>query len=184
MKAATFGLAGKGIISIVIGLVVVGWPNVTVHIFVIVFALYAITSAAAGAVRLIASRSALAILGRLLLVLLDTIACIAALKWPAVTTHVAVVIVAAWALVTGILELGFAVGSRDLASRLSLLALEALMPIALGLVCAIRPDVTAATIAHSFGLFCLIAGAGALAEAYDARHYDDVPASVIHAAVP
>jgi uncharacterized membrane protein HdeD (DUF308 family) len=58
------------------------------------------------------------------------------------------------------------------------------MPIALGLVCAIRPDVTAATIAHSFGLFCLIAGAGALAEAYDARHYDDVPASVIHAAVP
>jgi uncharacterized membrane protein HdeD (DUF308 family) len=182
MKAVPLALTCKGVVSIMLGLVAVAWPHLTVHVFVIIFAVYAFTAGAAEAVRLTASRSALTVLGRLLLILLDAIAGIAALRWPAVTTHVAVVIIAAWALVTGILQLGFAVGGRHGSSERSLLALDALIPIALGLVCAIGPNVGAATIAQTYGLFSLVAGAAALAMAYETLHADDVPTSNLRGA--
>jgi uncharacterized membrane protein HdeD (DUF308 family) len=183
MKAVPLALTCKGVVSIVIGIVAVAWPHVTVNVFVIIFAVYAFTAASAEAVRLVASRSALAVLGRLLQIFLHAIAGFAALRWPGVTSHVAVIIIAAWALVTGILELGFAVGGRDGSSERSLLALDGLIPIALGLVCAIRPNVGAVTIAQTYGLFSLIAGAAALAMAYDTRHHDNVPVSILRGAV-
>ncbi|MCW2538430.1 MAG: protein of unknown function rane [Frankiales bacterium] len=183
MKAVPLALTCKGLVSIVIGVVAVAWPHVTVHVFVIIFAVYAFTAAAAEAIRLAAARSALAVLGRLLLIVLDAIAGFAALRWPEVTTHVAIVIIAAWALVTGILELGFAVGGRHGSSERSLLALDGLIPIALGLVCAISPNASTITIAQTYALFSLIAGAAALAMAYDRRHDDDVPASIVRGGV-
>ncbi len=183
MSISPLALSCKGILAIVIGTVVVVWPHITVDAFVIIFAVYVFSAAVTEAMRLLESRSALPVIGRVLLILLDVIAGVAALSWPTVTAHAIVLIVAAWAFVTGIAELGFAFAGIDIAGRRALVALDGLISIALSLVLAIRPDCGAVAIAQVYGLFSLICGVSALALAYVLRHPDGVPTSIVEGAV-
>jgi uncharacterized membrane protein HdeD (DUF308 family) len=102
------------------------------------------------------------VVGRLLLALLDVAAGAAALYWPEITALALVVLVSAWAFVTGFWEVALAFRAGETAGERALLALTGLVSIALGVVFAIRPDVGAATIAEVFGLFSIVSGVAAL----------------------
>ena len=87
----------------------------------------------------------------------------------AFTALVLTIWVAAWAFVTGVIEVVLAFGQRETAGERAMWALSGLVSIALGVVLALRPDVGALTLATVFGLFSIVNGISALVLSTQAR---------------
>jgi uncharacterized membrane protein HdeD (DUF308 family) len=98
----------------------------------------------------------------ILLAIVDIASAVTALVWPGITALALVWVVATWALIGGVGELGHAFMAGESAGQRAFLSLNGLVSIALGFVFAVRPDVGAATIAQVYGLFSIIAGTSAL----------------------
>jgi uncharacterized membrane protein HdeD (DUF308 family) len=152
----------KGVLSVAVGVIAVAWPGITVGAFVVLFAVSAFLLAGTEAMRAFRSRSAGPVLGWLLVALLDIIAGIVSLAWPAITALALVAVVAVWALVTGGAELVLAFRAGAPAGQRALLGLTGLVSVALGVVFAIRPDIGAVTLAQVYGLFSIVYGVSAL----------------------
>lgn len=162
-------LLWRGLLAIAIGIVSVAWPGITIGAFVIVFAIYAFIAAVMDATRAFSSRSAGPVFGYLLLSLLSLAAGVAALVWPGITAFVLVIWIAAWALVTGVVEAGTAFRRGEGAGERAMWAITGLVSIAFGLVLFIRPNIGALTLATVFGLFSIIYGVSALIQSAQAR---------------
>ena len=103
-KSTSTSLILLGILAVIVGIIAIAWPGVTILALVILFAVYAFTGAGLQAAQAFSSRTAGPVFGHLLLGLIDLAAGVVALAWPAPTTFVLVIVVAAWALVGGIAE--------------------------------------------------------------------------------
>lgn len=162
-------LLWRGLLAVAVGVVSVTWPNITIGAFVILFAIYAFSAAGGDAVRAFSSDHAGPVAGYLLLALLSLAAGLIALLWPGITALVLTIWVAAWAFVTGVIEVVLAFGQRETAGERAMWALSGLVSIALGVVLALRPDVGALTLATVFGLFSIVNGISALVLSTQAR---------------
>jgi uncharacterized membrane protein HdeD (DUF308 family) len=159
----------RGLLAIVVGVVSVAWPNVTVGAIVILFALYAFIAAITDAMRAFSSDRAGPVFGYLLLAVLSAAAGVVALVWPNITALVLTIWVAAWALVTGIVEVALTFRQGATAGSRAMWILSGLVSIALGVVLFIRPDIGALSLATVFGLFSIFYGASALVLSLQAR---------------
>jgi uncharacterized membrane protein HdeD (DUF308 family) len=162
-------LLWRGLFAIVIGVVSVAWPGITVGAFVIVFAVYALLAAVTDAGRAFRSDKAGPVFGYLLLALVSVVAGLVAVFWPGITALALTIWVAAWALVTGFLEVALAFRGGEKAGERAMWILSGLVSIALGVVLAIRPDIGAASLATVFGLFSIVYGISALVLSVQAR---------------
>jgi uncharacterized membrane protein HdeD (DUF308 family) len=111
-----------GILALVVGIVAIAWPGATILALVILFAVYAFMDAGLQTARAFSSRTAGPVLGHLLLALVDVVAGVFALAWPAPTAFVLVLVVAAWALAGGVAEFfaGFQAGRARVPAPCSL----------------------------------------------------------------
>ena len=159
----------RGLLAIVIGVVSVAWPNVTVGAIVILFAVYAFIAAVTDTMRAFSSDRAGPVAGYLLLAVLSAAAGVVALVWPGITALVLTVWVAAWALVTGIVEVALTFRQGATAGERAMWILSGLVSIALGLVLFVRPDVGALSLATVFGLFAIVYGLSAVVLSVQAR---------------
>jgi uncharacterized membrane protein HdeD (DUF308 family) len=183
-KSVSTSLLWRGIAAIVIGLVSVAWPDITVGAFVILFAVYAFMVAAADAMRAFTSRNAGPVFGYLLLSVLSAAAGIGALVWPDITALVLTLWVAAWAFVTGIVEVTLAFRRGESTGQRALWGLGGLISMALGVVLAIRPDAGALSLATVFGLFSIVSGISALVLSAQARRTHATAEELISSAFP
>lgn len=154
----SFSLLWRGLLAIIVGVVSVIWPNITVGAFVILFAVYAFLAAGTDAARAFSSDRAGPVAAYLLLGLLSLVAGVVALVWPGITALALTIWVAAWALVTGIVEVTLAFRQGEAAGERALWALSGLVSVVFGVVLAIRPDLGALTLATVFGLFSVVYG--------------------------
>jgi uncharacterized membrane protein HdeD (DUF308 family) len=175
-------LLWRGLLAIVIGIVSVAWPHITVGAFVILFAVYAFIAAAMSALTAFSSTRAGPVFGYLLLSLLSLAAGIAALVWPDITALVLVIWIAAWAVVTGIIEVVMAFRSGETAGERALWSITGLLSIALGVVLFIRPDIGAVSLATVFGLFAIFYGVSALVLSFQTRRVDHAAQRLIDSA--
>ena len=104
-KSTSTSLILLGILAVIVGIIAIAWPGVTILALVILFAIYAFMAAGLQAARAFSSRTAGPVFGHLLLALIDLAAGVIALVWPAPTAFVLVIVVAAWALVSGFAEI-------------------------------------------------------------------------------
>lgn len=155
-------LLWRGILAIIIGVVSVAWPSITVGAFVIIFAIFAFTTAIIDASRAFSQEKAGPVFGYLLLSLLSVAAGVVALVWPQITALALTICIAIWAIATGILEVALAFRRNEEAGERAMWALGGLISIALGVVLAIRPDIGALSLATVFGLFSIVIGVYAL----------------------
>src|SRR5262249_14722665 len=125
---------------------------------VILFAIYAFMDAGLQAARAFSSRSAGPVFGHLLLALIGLAAGVVALVWPGPTAYVLVIIVAAWALVGGVVEVVAGFGSGETAGTRALFIVSGLVSVAFGILLFARPGVGAVTLALLFGLYSMIYG--------------------------
>ena len=158
LKSLSTSLIVRGILALAVGIMALAWPGVTVLALVILFAVYAFIASGMEAVRAFSSAKAGPVTGHLLLALADLAAGVIALVWPAPTALVLVLIVGAWAVVAGLVEIGAAFGAGEPAGTRALFILGGLVSVAFGVVLFARPGVGALTLALLFGLFSLFYG--------------------------
>jgi uncharacterized membrane protein HdeD (DUF308 family) len=164
-------LLWRGVLAIVIGIVSVAWPGVTVGAIVLLFAVYAFIAAAGDVMRAFASDRAGPAAGYLLLAVLSVVAGIIAIAWPGITALVLTIWVAAWALITGIVEVAMAFQRGETAGERTIWGLTGLVAIGLGIVLFIRPDIGALSLAEVFGLFSLFFGISTLILYFQTRQF-------------
>jgi uncharacterized membrane protein HdeD (DUF308 family) len=159
----------RGLLAVAVGIVALAWPGITILALVILFAIYAFIAAGMEAVKAFSGETAGPVIGHLLLGLVDVGAGVIALAWPGPTALVLVLLVGAWAMVAGLVEIyaGFEVG--EAAGTRALFFVSGLISIAFGIVLFARPGVGAVTLALLFGLFNLVYGFWALIEGIDLR---------------
>jgi uncharacterized membrane protein HdeD (DUF308 family) len=159
----------RGLLSIVVGIVSVAWPDITVGAFVVLFAVYAFIAAVTDAMRAFSSDSAGPVFGYLLLALVSVAGGVVALAWPGLTAVVLTVWVASWSLVAGIIEVGLTFRQGQTAGARAMWVLSGLLSIALGVVLFIRPDIGAVSLASVFGLFSIVYGVSTIVLSFQAK---------------
>ena len=175
-------LLWRGLLAIAIGIVSVAWPNITVGAFVILFAVYAFIAAAMNALVAFSSSRAGPVFGYLLLALLSVAAGVVALVWPDITALVLVIWIAAWAVVTGVIDVVMAFRQGETAGERALWAITGLLSVALGVVLFIRPDIGAVSLATVFGLFSIFYGVSAVVLSFQARKVDSAAHRLVDSA--
>ena len=175
MMSPTARLVFHGIVSLVIGVIAIVWPDVTIGAFVILYAVWAFVGGAFAAMAVIwpppgGSRTSTRI-GQAVIVILDVAAGVVALAWPGITALVLVVLVAAWALIIGILQVAMAFTNSESGGERLFYALTGLLSIALAVAFTLRPDIGAATIATVYGFFSIVTGLAMLVTARSIREH-------------
>jgi uncharacterized membrane protein HdeD (DUF308 family) len=122
-SSVSSALLWRGLLAVAIGIVSVAWPHITVGAFIILFAIYAFVAAGSDAARTFSSDRAGPVTGYLFLALLSFAAGVIALLWPGLTTLVLTLCIAAWALVTGIMEVILAFWQDETAGERAMWAL-------------------------------------------------------------
>jgi uncharacterized membrane protein HdeD (DUF308 family) len=151
-------LLWRGLLAMVVGIIAIAWPGVTILAVVVIFAILAFGDAFIQGARAFSSDSVGLVVGHLLLGLIDLAAGVVAIAWPGITAWVLTIWIGAWAVVTGVIEFGLALGSSEAAGERALYSLGGLLSIALGVVLFARPDLGAVSLAEVFGLFSLAYG--------------------------
>jgi uncharacterized membrane protein HdeD (DUF308 family) len=147
-----------GVLAIIVGIIALAWPSATVLALVVLFAVYAFSDSAVQGMRAFGGASAGPVMGHLLLGVIDIAAGLVAIIWPGPTALVLVFVVAAWAVVAGMIEFVAGFGAGETAGTHALFIIGGLISVAFGLVLFARPGVGALTLALLFGMFALIYG--------------------------
>jgi uncharacterized membrane protein HdeD (DUF308 family) len=154
-----WSLVLRGIIAIIAGLVTFVLPGITFAVLVILFGAYALLD---GILNIVGAWRAAERHERWVALLLEGFVGIGAAAvtalWPAITALALVIIIAAWALVTGALELAAAVRLRKYITGEWLLALSGIASIIFGLLLAVFPYAGALAIALWIGVYLVIFG--------------------------
>lgn len=154
-----WSLVIRGLIAILLGIITFAWPGITLGALVVVFGAYALLD---GIFSLIGAWRAVRSQERWGVLVLEGIAGIitAAVTafWPAITALALVYIIAAWALVTGCLEIAAAVRLRHYVSGEVLLVLSGIASILFGIFAILVPIVGALAIALVIGAYAFVFG--------------------------
>jgi uncharacterized membrane protein HdeD (DUF308 family) len=169
LKSSSTSLILLGVLAVIVGIIAIAWPGVTILALVILFAVYAFMDAGLQAARAFSSRSAGPVFGHLLLALISLAAGVVALVWPGPTAYVLVIVVGAWALVGGVVEVIAGFGLAETAGTRALFILSGLVSVAFGVLLFARPGVGAVTLALLFGLYSMIYGFSQIAAGVHVR---------------
>ena len=158
MLGSTF-LIVRGIVGIVAGILAFLWPGLTIAVLIGIFALYAIID---GVTNLILGSSSSRGHGRSWAVavqgLIGVAAGVLAFVWPGITALVLVLLIAAWAVVTGIFEIVAAIRLRREITGEWLLLLSGILSIAFGVLVFAFPAAGAVGIAWILGAYAVASG--------------------------
>jgi uncharacterized membrane protein HdeD (DUF308 family) len=172
LKSLSTSLIWRGLLALGVGVVALAWPGITVLALVVLFAVYSFMWAGFEAVSAFRSRTAGPVFGHLIVGLIDLAAGVVALAWPGPTAVVLVLLVAGWAIVTGVVEVFAAFGAGEEVGSRAMLVIGGLVSVAFGVVLFARPDMGAISLALLFGLFNLITGSWMLVRGIELRRTD------------
>ncbi|MFB4307586.1 HdeD family acid-resistance protein [Actinomadura sp. GTD37] len=162
-------LALRGAFAILFGIVAWAWPGITVWALVLLFGAYALADgviAVAHAFRGAtgASRALLMLVG-----IAGIALGIAALVWPGITAFVLLMLIAAWAVATGVLEIVVAVAMhRELRGEWAYV-LTGAISVLFGILLFAWPVSGAIAIVWLIGLLAILSGAAMLGAAFRLR---------------
>ena len=164
-------LALRGLAAVLFGLLTLVWPDVTLLVLVTLFGAYALVDGVAALVAAFrgppearAHRGTLVLEG-----LLSVAAGIVAFVWPDITALALLYLIAAWAVVTGILEIVAAVALRRELENEWFLGLMGAASVLFGVLLFARPGAGALTVTWLIGAYAVAFGALLLALAWRLR---------------
>ena len=152
-------MAIRGLLAVLFGLAAIVWPRLTLFVLVILFGAYALVD---GVVAVIVSLQERKHVRQWWVVLLGGIAGIIAgvltFVWPAITALVLLYLIAAWAIVTGILEIAAAISGPLPIAHEWTLVLAGVLSILFGVLLAILPGVGLLSLVWLIGIYALAFG--------------------------
>jgi uncharacterized membrane protein HdeD (DUF308 family) len=153
-----WGVILRGIVAILFGLVILAWPAITLRALILVFGIFAI---AAGVFALLSGLRAEERRRRWLLLAEGVVAALAgivALAWPAITARALLFIIAAWAIVTGVLEMAGAFRTRLASTPEWVLMASGIISVVFGILLLVWPYLGLLALTWLIGIYAIIYG--------------------------
>jgi uncharacterized membrane protein HdeD (DUF308 family) len=149
----------RGAAAVVFGILSLAWPGVTVAVLVILFGAYALIDGIGSLVSAWRHRGDANHRGHhigegVIALLIGIIT----LVWPGATALALIVLIAIWALLTGIVEISAAIRLRRVISNEWVLGLAGAISVIAGIILLARPGAGALAIAVVIGIYALIFG--------------------------
>jgi len=152
-------VAVRGLIALIFGIMVLAWPGVAIAILAIIFGAFVFVD---GIFTLVAAVNYKAGAGRRTWLFIRGIAGIIVglitFFWPAITALALVILIAAWALVTGVMELVFAFRANQDSAIRWMFAISGILSLILGALMVAQPLIGALVIAVVIGAYAVLAG--------------------------
>ena len=174
-----WALALRGLAAIAFGVVAILWPGITLLALILLFAAYAIVDgvlAIASGIRRESDRRSpdwfMILAG-----IAGIVAGVVAVVLPGITALVLLIVIAAWAIVTGVAELVAAYQLRDVIRGEWLLALNGVLSIAFGILLVAFPGAGALAVVWLIAVYAIVSGVVLLALAFRLRGRSEMTAS-------
>jgi uncharacterized membrane protein HdeD (DUF308 family) len=158
MRQARPVLLARAVLAVAFGVVALIWPTITLLILAWAFGIYAVIDGATQVVDGFRRRDRPRWWIGLLLGLLELAAGVLALIWPGISAVALAIVVGAWALVTGLIEIFSAVRQRRERRQPGLLLLLGLVSVVAGVVILAWPVHGAVALAALVGGFAVVYG--------------------------
>lgn len=152
-------VALRGFLALLFGILLFAWPGIALFVFAIIFGAYVFVD---GIFTLVAAINYKAGAGKrtwlFIRGILGIIVGIITLCLPAVTEIALILIIGAWALIAGIMELSFAFTAVKETGAKWLFAISGILAIILGILLLIRPIAGIIAVIWFIGAYALMAG--------------------------
>ncbi|GAB3507785.1 uncharacterized membrane protein HdeD (DUF308 family) [Amycolatopsis cihanbeyliensis] len=150
----------RGAVAVLFGILAVAWPGITVLALAVLWGAYVLVDGIAAAVIGLtggpipgADRWAHVLLGAL-----GVLTGALALVWPEITVLVLLLLIAAWSIVAGVLQVAAAIRLRKVIDNEWLLALTGVIALALGVLLIVQPAEGALALVVAIGIFAAVWG--------------------------
>lgn len=150
----------RGVAAVVFGLMAIVWPDITLWVLVLLFGAYAIVdgivafaTAALGGGAAAGRRGWLIVEG-----IVGVLAGVLTFIWPSITTLVLLFVIAAWAVVTGVLEIFAAIRLRREIEGEWLLVVSGVLSVLFGLLLVVWPTTGALALVLLIGIYAIAFG--------------------------
>jgi uncharacterized membrane protein HdeD (DUF308 family) len=147
----------RGLTAVLFGIVALAWPEVTLTLLVVLFGAYALVDGVFGLIYAFgAGRPRRGML--IVEALLSLVVGVVALVWPGITALSLLFLIAAWAVVTGILEIVSAIQLRKVINNEWLLGLSGLASVIFGVILAVQPGAGALALIWVIAAYAIVYG--------------------------
>jgi len=161
-------VALRGLAAIIFGILAFVWPGLTLEVLVLFFGAYAFVDGALTLYTTVRSRGQ-NIWGPLLEGTVGISVGLIAFFWPGTTALTLLIMIAAWAILTGGLELYAAIRLRRVISNEWSLAFSGVLSVIFGILLLTRPDAGAVALGWLLGLYAVVFGVSMLVFAWRLR---------------
>jgi uncharacterized membrane protein HdeD (DUF308 family) len=152
-------LALRGVLAILFGVAVFIWPAISIAVLVALFGFFVLLSGILAVIAALGSREPEENKWLLLFKgIVGIIAGVLVFFWPRITALILLYFIAAWAIVTGILEIIAAIQLRKEIENEWLLAIAGIASVLFGILAAIWPGAGALAILRGIGAYAIIFG--------------------------
>jgi uncharacterized membrane protein HdeD (DUF308 family) len=169
-----WSLLARGIIAVLFGLAALFWPGLTLLVLIYIFGAYALVEGIIAIYHAFQERNMQTNWWMLLLEgIAGVIVGILVFTWPGITALILLYLIAAWALITGIIELvaAFTTGLGWL------LVLAGAISIVLGIILFARPVAGILSLVWLIGIYAIIWGILLIVRAFQARSAPAAPST-------
>jgi uncharacterized membrane protein HdeD (DUF308 family) len=173
----------RGVVAVLFGLLALVWPGLTLLALILLFGIYAIIDGVMSFARAFtAGRHGQSWVWPVIGGIISVAAGIIAFVWPGETALILVFIIAAWALLTGIVEIVSGIALRREITDEWLLILGGVISVIFGVLVFLRPGAGALAIVWLIGFFAIVLGVQRVAFAFRVRDWTQriVPGSQKH----
>ena len=174
-------LAIRGLAAILFGLVAFVWPGLTLLTLVFLFGFYAIANGVLALAVAFKAPKGYRRYGLLIVEgILSIIAGIIAFVMPGVTALSLLILIAAWAIVTGVFEIIAAIRLRKVVDHEWLLIIAGIASLAFGIIVMIMPGAGALALVWWIGAYTFAFGVLLMMLAFRMRHWSRFASGTMH----
>jgi len=159
----------RGIAAILFGILTFVWPNLTLSVLVLLFGVYAVIGGITAVAAALRNREETG-WGLLLFEgILGILAGVVALVWPNITALAFLYLLAAWAIITGIMELVAPLAFPMRGGRAALMVLAGLASIVFGILIAAQPSSGLLAVVWLIGVYAIVFGVMYIVAYFESR---------------
>jgi uncharacterized membrane protein HdeD (DUF308 family) len=160
-----WALALRGLVAVLFGIAALIWPALTLATLIILFAAYALVDGLFALIGGVQARSWFFVIEGIVSIIVGVLAFI----WPGITALLLLAFIAAWAIITGIIEIVGAIQLRRIIANEWLLILGGVLSILFGIFLLARPGAGALAVIWAIGAYALVFGITLIALAFRLR---------------
>jgi uncharacterized membrane protein HdeD (DUF308 family) len=161
----------RGIVAILFGVVAFAWPHITLLSLVLVYGVFAIVDGLVALVTAATGGRAVSAWWLVLVGILSIAAGVVAFAWPGITALILILLIGAWAIAHGIVEIAAAIQLRKEIDNEWLLILAGVLSVVFGILVIAAPGAGALGLVWAIAAYAIVFGALLIGFSFRLRQY-------------